>query len=96
MAIKNHNIQSAIGLIPAAGQGSRIAPLPGSKKLYPIGQVATDGSLRPKVCHYLLESMRLAGIGKTYVLLRSGKWDIPAYLGDALVDALIGVTFTMG
>jgi glucose-1-phosphate thymidylyltransferase len=26
--------------------------------------------------------MRLAGITRTYIILRSGKWDIPAYLGD--------------
>ena len=107
MAIRNYNIQSAIGLIPAAGTGSRIAPLSGSKELYPIGfRSTTDGNLRPKVvCHYLLESMRLAGIRKAYVLLRDNKWDIPAYLGDgSLVDmnlgylvvtALFGVPYTI-
>ncbi len=107
MAIKNYNIQSAIGLIPAAGEGKRISPLPGSKELYPIGfRVATDGSLRPKVvCHYLLESMRLAGIRKAYLLLRSNKWDIPAYLGDGtlvdmnlgylVVSSLFGVPYTL-
>jgi glucose-1-phosphate thymidylyltransferase len=43
-----------------------------------------DGhSLRPKVvCHYLLEKMQLAGISRAYIVLRKGKWDIPAYLGD--------------
>ena len=107
MATKNYNIQSVIGLIPAAGQGKRISPLPGSKELYPIGfQVATDGSLRPKVVgHYLLESMRLAGICKAYLLLRSNKWDIPAYLGDGtlvdmnlgylVVSSLFGVPYTL-
>ncbi len=107
MTIKNYNIQSAIGLVPAAGEGSRISPLPGSKELYPIGfRMATDGSLRPKVvCHYLLESMRLAGIRKAYVLLRSGKWDIPAYFGDGslvamnlgylIVSELFGVPYTL-
>ncbi len=107
MAMKNYNIQSAIGLIPAAGEGSRISPLPGSKELYPIGfRVATDGSLRPKVvCHYLLESMHIAGIRKAYLLLRSGKWDIPAYLGGGslvdmnlgylIVDSLFGVPYTL-
>ena len=59
--------------------------MPCSKELYPVG-FRTDsrtGELRPKVTsHYLLEQMRLAGITSTYVILRSGKWDIPAYLGD--------------
>jgi glucose-1-phosphate thymidylyltransferase len=26
--------------------------------------------------------MQLAGIDKAYFILRSGKWDIPAYFGD--------------
>ena len=107
MATRNYDIQSAIGLIPAAGAGSRISPLPGSKELYPIGfRVATDGSLRPKVvCHYLLESMHLAGIRKAYMLLRNGKWDIPTYLSDdalvdmnlgyLIVDSLFGVPYTL-
>ncbi|MBI1877691.1 MAG: dTDP-glucose pyrophosphorylase [Chloroflexi bacterium] len=73
-----------IGLLPAGGQATRIAPLPGSKEVYPIGfRVIEDGSLRPKVvCHYLLEKMRLAGVHKAYIILREGKWDIPAYLGN--------------
>lgn len=73
-----------IGLLPAGGQATRISPLPGSKEVYPIGfRAVEDGSLRPKVvCHYLLEKMRLAGVGKAYIILREGKWDIPAYLGD--------------
>jgi glucose-1-phosphate thymidylyltransferase len=80
-----------IGLVPAGGQANRIAPLPCSKELYPIGfrSVGPGGERRPKaVCHYLLEKMRLAGIHKAYVILREGKWDIPAYLNDgtALLD----------
>jgi len=73
-----------IGLIPCGGQATRISPLPFSKELYPIGfQPGWDAKPRPKVvCHYLLEQMRQAGITKTYFVLRSGKWDIPAYFGD--------------
>ncbi len=82
--------QEIIGLLPAGGQATRIAPLPCSKELYPIGFRPVDKgrSLRPKVvCHYLLEKMRLAGAAKTYIILRQGKWDIPAYLGDgAMLD----------
>ncbi len=76
--------REVIGLLPAGGQATRIAPLPGSKEVYPIGfWTVEDGSLRPKVvCHYLLEKMRLAGVRKAYIILREGKWDIPAYLGD--------------
>lgn len=73
-----------IGLLPAAGQGSRISPLPMSKELFPIGfQSLADKGLRPKVaCQYLLEAMGKAGIRETFMILRPGKWDIPTYLGD--------------
>jgi glucose-1-phosphate thymidylyltransferase len=84
----NESRREVVGLIPAAGIAMRIAPLPCSKEIYPIGFRATAEGPRPKaVCHYLLEKMRLAGITKAYVILRSGKWDVPAYFGDgALVD----------
>lgn len=80
---KSH--QQIIGLLPAAGRAARISPLPCSKEVYPVGfQPAREGhGLRPKaVCHYLLEKMRFAGVTKAYLVLRKGKWDIPAYLGD--------------
>jgi glucose-1-phosphate thymidylyltransferase len=77
--------REVIGLIPAGGRGERVYPLPCSKEIYPIGFRNTQikSEKRPKVaCHYLLEKMRFAGISKAYVVLRDGKWDIPAYLGN--------------
>lgn len=74
-----------IGLIPAAGLANRIAPLPCSKEIFPVGFGDIDGAAgkRPKpVCLYLLERLRQAGVRKTFVILRQGKWDIPAFLGD--------------
>jgi glucose-1-phosphate thymidylyltransferase len=91
---KKKSSQELIGLLPAGGEASRIAPLPCSKELYPVGFRPVDQgrSLRPKVvCHYLLEKMRLAGVTKAYVILRKGKWDIPAYLGDGtMLDMHLG------
>jgi glucose-1-phosphate thymidylyltransferase len=77
-----------IGLIPAAGIAARIAPLPCSKELFPIGYQAGlgKGELRPKpVCLYLLECMRAAGVRRTFIVLRTGKWDIPTYLGSGSI-----------
>lgn len=82
MENKNREI---VGLFPAAGLANRISPLPCSKELFPIGfrTIEDDEGVRPKaVCLYLLESMRQAGVQKTFVILREGKWDIPAFLGD--------------
>lgn len=102
------NKREVIGLLPAGGQATRISPLPASKELYPVGfrQVDEAGNLRPKVvCHYLLEKMQLAGIEKAYFILRSGKWDIPAYfqdgamlnmnLGYLLMNLPFGVPYTL-
>jgi glucose-1-phosphate thymidylyltransferase len=73
-----------VGLIPAAGRGKRIAPLPCSKELYPIGfRHDAHGELRPEVASaHLIDKFRHAGITRTFIILREGKWDIPAYFGD--------------
>ncbi|MBD2088445.1 dTDP-glucose pyrophosphorylase [Microcoleus sp. FACHB-1515] len=77
-----------IALLPAGGQATRLAPLPLSKELYPIG--FSEG--RPKVvAHYLLEKMQRSGVHKAFFILKPGKWDIPAYFGDgAVVNLPIG------
>lgn len=79
-----------IGLLPAGGQATRLAPLPCSKELYPVGYRSVgEDDFRPKVVsHYLLEKMQQAGASKAYIILREGKWDIPAYWGDG---ALVGL-----
>ena len=74
-----------VGLFPAAGKATRIAPLPCSKELFPIGfQSTADGKgVRPKpVGQYLLEHYRRAGARRVHIVIRKGKWDIPEYFGD--------------
>lgn len=73
-----------VGLIPCGGHATRIAPLPCSKELLPVGLRQTaDGSLRPKVVsHFLLEKMHQGGVRRVFFILRNGKWDIPQYYGD--------------
>jgi glucose-1-phosphate thymidylyltransferase len=81
----NKDGREIIGLIPAAGEAKRIAPLPCSKELYPVGlEVEKESKLqRPKSsCQYLIEKMQYGGVSKIYIILRKGKWDIPSYLGD--------------
>ena len=71
-----------IGIMPAAGVSARLSHLPCSKELLPVGFVRTPEGPRPKpVCLHLLERMRTAGIERVFIVLRPGKWDIPAYLG---------------
>lgn len=73
-----------VGLIPCGGHATRIAPLPCSKEVFPVGFRRTpDGSLRPKVVsHYLLEKMHQGGVRRAFFILRNGKWDIPRYYGN--------------
>jgi glucose-1-phosphate thymidylyltransferase len=78
-----------------------------SKELFPVGFGATpEGRPRPKaVCEYLLERMAIAGAQQVFIVLRPGKWDIPAYLGDGsafgirtaylVVHVPFGVPFTL-
>ncbi len=76
-------VRKIIGLVPMAGRATRISPLPMSKELYPIALRQTGQGARPKVAsHYLLERMRRAGIQRACLVLRDGKWDIPAYYND--------------
>ncbi|MEO8473422.1 MAG: sugar phosphate nucleotidyltransferase [Chryseolinea sp.] len=79
-----------VGLVPAGGHATRISPLPCSKELFPVGwRTDENRNLTPKVVsHHLLDSYRLAGVSKTYFILRKGKWDIPQYYGDG---AMVGM-----
>jgi glucose-1-phosphate thymidylyltransferase len=83
-----------VGVIPAAGRASRMAPLPCSKELFPVGfRSAEEGSgIRPKpVGQYLLEHFRRAGAKRSYIVIRKGKWDIPEYFGDGeVLDMSLG------
>ena len=73
-----------VGLIPAAGRADRLGALPCSKEIFPLGFRADDAGIeRPRpVCGRLLESLATAGVDRAFVLLRKGKWDVPALLGD--------------
>ena len=85
---RSNRHQEIVGIIPAGGQASRLGLLPCSKEIYPIGfNVAHGGrGFRPKVvCEDLLEKFQQAGITKTYIILRNGKWDIPQYFGDGKI-----------
>jgi glucose-1-phosphate thymidylyltransferase len=97
-----------VGVIPAAGRATRLPFLPCSKELFPVGfmEAAGENVPRAKVAsHYILDTMRVAGITKVFVVLRKGKWDIPAYWGDGsivsmnlayvVLDTSPGVPFTI-
>ncbi|ULA61595.1 MAG: putative Nucleotidyl transferase, Glucose-1-phosphate thymidylyltransferase [Nitrospira sp.] len=74
-----------VGLVPAAGMAKRLQPFPCSKEVYPVGFALDDksGRPRPKVAaQYLLEKFRAAGVTKTLLVIKAGKWDIPNYFRE--------------
>ncbi len=76
------------GIVPAAGEGSRIQPLAFSKELLPVGS-RQDGEMeRPRaVSEYLLERMILGGATKICFVISHGKSDILEYYGANYGDA---------
>lgn len=76
------------GIIPAAGQGTRIQPLAFSKELLPIGSRTDDrGVERPRaVSEYLVERMARGGATRICFVISPLKADILQYYGGSLGD----------
>ncbi len=74
-----------LGIIPAAGAGSRIQPLAFSKELLPVGSRFDGQTERPRaVSEYIIERMVLAGADKLCMVISAGKSDILAYYGGSI------------
>jgi glucose-1-phosphate thymidylyltransferase len=76
-----------VGIIPAAGKGSRLAPFPCPKELFPVGyqDYIIDGQKqkRPKVVsQYLLDNIIRAGAQRIVFIVGDGKHDLMRYYGD--------------
>jgi glucose-1-phosphate thymidylyltransferase len=111
MTKNNHTVYNhLVGIIPAAGKGTRAAPLPGSKELFPVGfgEIEIEGKKRhyPKVVsQYLVDQMVDAGVGRIFMVISEGKWDIMRYYGSGkrfgvhivylMVDDMIGMPYTI-
>ncbi len=72
-----------LGIVPAAGRGSRLQPLGCSKELLPVGMHFRDGRLKPRaVAEYLLDRMLLAGADRIAIVLSPEKSDILRYFSE--------------
>jgi glucose-1-phosphate thymidylyltransferase len=79
------------GVVPAAGQGTRIQPLAFSKELLPVGsRVDENGVERPRaVSEHLVERMVLGGADKILFVISPLKSDILRYYGTSYGAASI-------
>jgi glucose-1-phosphate thymidylyltransferase len=74
------------GVIPAAGNGTRIQPLAFSKELLPVGGQSGERTDRPKaVSEYLADRMVRGGASKICFVISPGKSDIMEYYGTGRV-----------
>ena len=71
-----------LGLIPAAGRATRLQGVVGSKELQAV-RPPGEGLEPVPVAGYLLRAMAEAGVERAYLVLRAGKWDIPAHFALA-------------
>ena len=86
------------GIIPAAGNGTRIQPLAFSKELLPVGsRLDESGIERPRaVSEYLIERMVRAGADKLCIVISPWKSDILQYYGAAVGDVDIAYVCQAG
>ncbi len=73
-----------VGIVPAAGKGTRLGPLPVSKEILPLGfwEAPAPGARAKVASHFLLEHLARAGIRDVYMVVASGKADIVRCLGE--------------
>ena len=78
------------GIIPAAGNGTRIQPLAFSKELLPVGSRFDGATERPRaVSEYLIERILSAGTDKICFVISPWKSDILQYYGGVIGRAAI-------
>jgi glucose-1-phosphate thymidylyltransferase len=78
------------GIVPAAGQGSRMQPLAFSKELLPVGSRRDGSRERPRaVSEYLVERLVLGGADKICFVISPGKSDILEYYGGGVFSASV-------
>jgi glucose-1-phosphate thymidylyltransferase len=81
------------GIVPAAGQGTRIQPLAFSKELLPVGSRQDADRERPRaVSEYLVERLVLGGADKICFVISPGKADILHYYGSGAFSARVFYT----
>jgi glucose-1-phosphate thymidylyltransferase len=73
----------AVGVIPAAGLGTRLLPLAYPKELLPITYTSADGQIVPRpVLQASLDQMKRAGIHRCAIVIAEWKLELVRVFGD--------------
>ena len=78
-------MRKAVGIVPAAGHGSRLRPFRYPKELFPIGYVRGEGGADVQlkvVCQYVLDCLVDASIDQAYVVVSDHKLEVIRFLSD--------------
>lgn len=72
-----------IGILPAAGLGTRMRGARYPKELLPVGLMSDAEGERPMLAaEYALLAMRRAGVRRCFIVVSDAKWELLRYLGD--------------
>lgn len=76
-----------VGLLPAAGRGTRLGPIPCSKEIMPLGFQPAPGDEQPAwrpvtAIESHLRSLRAAGASRAVIVIGETKADVVRYVGD--------------
>ncbi|MBV9391742.1 MAG: nucleotidyltransferase family protein [Verrucomicrobia bacterium] len=81
------------GIIPAAGEGTRIQPLAFSKELLPVGGTKDGGKEQPRaVSEYIMDRLVLGGATKICIVISPRKTDILTYYRSQFSTAALAYT----
>ena len=83
MTANHASSDHVVGILPAAGKGSRLGRLPCSKEILPLS-ASVDAAGRPRLwvlSDCLLAEFQRAAVQQVTVVTAPHKQDIPAYFG---------------
>ena len=91
-----YSTKGCVGLIPAAGLGTRLGVRDSSKEILPVTGVQYPDGMPRRLADCLLERFSVAGIEQVYWVIRAGKWDIPEHYGHGGAFGLSCAWLMMG
>lgn len=85
-----NDIDNFVGVIPAAGFGRRLRLKNKSKEILPVMYPHNLYGIKEKVISsFLIDQLENAGIKQIFMIIRTGKWDIPKYYAENKISSCL-------